>query len=81
MFVCNRGDTIQYHGTTPDKEVWPSSYATGVPRQALSSQNWPAHKNTENQGKTLLAVSTTSRASFAAYKKNQGIMVVSAFNK
>ena len=28
--VCNRGDTMQYHGTTPDKEVWPSPY-TVVP--------------------------------------------------
>ena len=30
LFVCNRGDTMQYHGTTPDTEVWPSPY-TVVP--------------------------------------------------
>jgi hypothetical protein len=28
LFVCNRGDTIQWR--TPDKEVWPSPY-TVVP--------------------------------------------------
>ena len=25
FFFCNRGDTT-YHGTTPDKGVWPSPY-------------------------------------------------------
>ena len=31
MFVCNRGDTIQYHGGLQSRELGQATYATGVP--------------------------------------------------
>ena len=37
LFVCNRGDTIQYHGSLRSRELAPKLLVFLTPRQALSS--------------------------------------------